>query len=108
MLPLQITRDQFRELEALQVKHRRDWPAVFSTNARGDIWPFACFGPTPLEWRKEVAQLSAVVTELAQLYLDERVRGGRFFIDLQGAHYKLTNGERRTFVTFRVVGRRVR
>jgi hypothetical protein len=106
MVPLEITHEEFIELLSLQRKCRPDWPAAFSTNPRGHIWPWVCYGWTPLESRDYVRGFSTVIDRVAKLYLDERPEGGRFFIDMQGAHWKRLDGELTTFVYFRVVGRR--
>ena len=108
MVPLEITREEFTELQALQRKSRSDWPAAFSTNPRGHIWPWVCRGWTPFDLRDHVRGFSIVVDQVADLYLEERPEGGRFFIDLQGAHWKRLNGDLMTFVHFRVVGLRSR
>jgi hypothetical protein len=43
-MELDITETDFADLKALQIRHRWDWPAVFSTNPQGDIWPFVTRG----------------------------------------------------------------
>jgi hypothetical protein len=53
-LTLTLTQDAFDHLKALQRKKRWDWPATFSTNCRGDIWPFATRGYTPEKEREEL------------------------------------------------------
>jgi hypothetical protein len=87
-LRLSITRAEFDYLKALQRRKRWDWPAVFSTNPRGDIWPFATRGYTPTVEREEVRGLSRVIDQVADLLLKVRGDGGRFFIDDFGACYK--------------------
>jgi hypothetical protein len=85
---LTITRAEFDYLRALQRSKRWDWPAVFSTNPQGDIWPFATRGYTHPSEREEVRGLSRVVDQVADLSLRARSNGGRFFIDDFGAFYK--------------------
>jgi hypothetical protein len=52
-LILSLTRAEFEHLKALQRRKRWDWPAVFSTNPRGDIWPFVTRGYTSEIKRKK-------------------------------------------------------
>ena len=81
-----------------------DWPAVFSTNNRREIWPFVTNGYTPEENRKQVRGESRVIDEVADFYLKVRNDGGRFFIDDLGAYYKNADiGEGlNLFVWFRI------
>ena len=90
--PLAVTRKQFDQLKALQVKKRWDWPATFSTNAKGEIWPYVSHGWTHPQDREEVSGLSKIVDEVARLYLRLRADGGRFFIDDFGAWHKSEQG----------------
>ena len=85
---LKVTRAEFDYLRVLQRKKRWGWPAVFSTNHRGDIWPFVTRSYTPVAAREEVRGLSRVIDRIADLYLKVRGDGGRFFIDDFGACYK--------------------
>ena len=45
-----------------------DWPAVFSTNNRREIWPFVTNGYTPEENRKQVRGESRVIDALRETY----------------------------------------
>jgi hypothetical protein len=100
MVGLRITPAQFEQLqEELVIRHRWDWPAVFSTNCHGRIWPYVCNGLTPEEDREYVEGQSSIVDEVASLLLDERPRGGRFFIDRNVACHK-EPGFERPFVYF--------
>jgi hypothetical protein len=83
-----LTQEEFDHLKALQVAKRWDWPATFSTNYRGEIWPYVGHGPTRAEDREEVSGISRVIDEVAKLYRKERAEGGRFFIDDRCACYK--------------------
>jgi hypothetical protein len=85
---LSLTRSDFDFLRSLQRRRLWDWPAVFSTNPRGDIWPFATSGYTPAKDREEVRGLSPVIDQVADLLVKVRSDGGRFFIDDFGAFYK--------------------
>jgi hypothetical protein len=78
---LPLSRQEFEELKALQRKKRWDWPATFSTNAKGEIWPYVTHGWTRIDDRQDVSGLSSVIDEIARLYINLRSDGGRFFID---------------------------
>jgi hypothetical protein len=87
-------------LRALQIKLPWEWPAVFSANSRGDIWPFVTYGLTP-EWlREDVRGLSPVVDEIADSFLSYQRIGGRFFIDENGAYVKDAAGNCSKFAYF--------
>jgi hypothetical protein len=102
---LTFTRKEYDWLRSLQRKKRWDWPAVFSTNARGDIWPYVTRGWTPGHEREEVRGLSTVIDQVANIYLTVRSDGGRFFIDDDFGCYKGENvGDPLTvFVTFKIL-----
>ena len=87
METLTIARDEFEYLKALQVKHRWDWPATFSANCRGEIWPFWSYGHTRSEDREQIRGLSSVIDQVADIYIGIRSEGGRFFIDDRCALY---------------------
>jgi hypothetical protein len=97
-----LTRKEFDGLKALQVRMRWDWPAVFSTNCRGDIWPFARYGYTPDADRLEVRGLSRVIDEVADIFVKVRSDGGRFFIGDSGAVYRDEAGCYKAFVQFQI------
>jgi hypothetical protein len=101
---LRLTGEEFDHLRALQVAKRWDWPAAFSTNSKGDIWPYVEHGPTRAAGREEVSGISRVIDELANLYRKERAEGGRFFIDDRGACYKgdEVGGPLNLFVLFEI------
>src|SRR5438105_1385295 len=74
-----IARCELDELKRLVLKYRSDWPAVFSTNVRGEIWPFLQWGYTPARNREPVQGLCQILDEIAGDYLKLRSGGGRFF-----------------------------
>src|SRR5690242_6064342 len=78
---IEIKRDDLEEFKRLQVRRRWDWPAVFSTNCHGEIWPFVQYGYTPGQNREDVRGLSRLLDSVADEYLRLREGGGRFFID---------------------------
>jgi hypothetical protein len=79
---------EYQEFRNLQVRRRWDWPAAFSANEHGSIWPFVTFGYTRGQSREEVRGISELVDAIADAYLDARAGGGRFFISEFGAFYK--------------------
>jgi hypothetical protein len=85
MKVLEITKAQFDEFRALQKKKHWKWPAVFSTNTRGEIWPYTTNGRTPLDARTFVQGLSPMLDQLASIYTARREEGGRIFIGPKGA-----------------------
>ena len=88
MKSIPITRVQFQEFRALQQKRRWDWPATFSANPSGDVWPFVGNGYTPLRERVDVKGCSPVLKWVAEVYTVIRPEGGRFFIGDSGAFWK--------------------
>jgi hypothetical protein len=89
MKKFHITRTEFHLFKALQVtEHRRGWWAVFSVNRHEDVWPFVCYGVTPIEKRKYVPRVdNRLLFDVARYYLSNVCEdGGRFFINLQGAY----------------------
>ena len=81
MEPIFITRSQLEEIKQLQLRKRPDWPATFSVNCQGRIWPFANWGHTPEHNRDAIAGISPTVDAIAVRFLDIRPEGGRFFVD---------------------------
>jgi len=94
MKTLEITKEQFDEFKRLQVKKRWDWPASFSTNIRGAIWPFVTNGRTPLEDRNDVRGVSPLLDRVADIYTALREEGGRFFIGWKGAFWSAQDGDK--------------
>ncbi len=85
---LSLTATEFEELIQLKVKHRWDWPAVFSTNEYRDIWPFLGYGYSRANERRQVRGVSKIVDAVADEFLKMFPAGGRFFINDTGAFYK--------------------
>jgi hypothetical protein len=91
---LEITPEQFKKFKELQVKKRWDWPATFSTNAQGSIWPYVTNGRTPEENRTDVRGDSPLLDQVADIYTALREEGGRFFIGWDGAFWRSANDDR--------------
>jgi hypothetical protein len=88
MEPIEVNRHDLDQIKRLQIKPRSDWPAVFSTNEHGEIWPFTTYGYTYGRDREDVQGFSQLLDAVAERYREERCEGGRFFIDATGAFYK--------------------
>lgn len=99
---MNVTRRDLDRIKQVQLMPRTDWPAVFSTNG-DDIWPQAVRGWTPFESRLQVRGLLEFLDTIADIYLEVRPEGGRFFIDSTGAFYKdeAANLNLPPFVVFR-------
>ncbi len=82
-----ITREEFNKLRQLQIKFRWDWPAAFSANEHGHIWPYITPGYTTEENRFAMRGELDLLDYLADEYISIRPEGGRFFIDETGAYY---------------------
>jgi len=98
-----VKKREFRELKQLIVRERWDWPAVFSCNAQGDIWPFVVRGYTQPPDRIGVRGASGLLDQVADSFVHSRPIGGRFFIDRRGACCK-DDGEEQ-FLRFVLYGR---
>ena len=94
MKVLEITREQFDGFKKLQVKKRWDWPATFSTNSKGPIWPYVTNGRTPEKDRNDVRGVSPLLDEIADRYTAMREEGGRFFIGWNGAFWRSEKDDR--------------
>jgi len=88
MKSIPLTKVQFQEFRDLQQKRRWDWPATFSANSKGDIWPYVGNGHTPLRKRVDVKGCSPILKWVADVYTAIRPEGGRFFIGDNGAFWK--------------------
>jgi hypothetical protein len=97
-----VTRAELRELMRLQKSGRWDWPAVFSTNSKRQIWAFKKWGLTRGTDTEELRNVSKILDALADKYLTIRSEGGRFFVDEKGAFYKDRRARHIKFMCFRV------
>jgi len=84
-----VTREEFRNLRELQIKCRWDWPATFSANEHGHIWPYITPGYTAEDNRLHVRGALELLDYLADEYISVRPEGGRFFIDETGCYYSV-------------------
>jgi len=98
---LQLSRTEFDEFRALVIRERWDWPAVFSVNPKGEIWPWVTWGWTPEYEKIDVSGRSALLRRVAYTLLNIRPEGGRFFIDEEGAYTHIGH-QKRMFVEFEI------
>ncbi|MGD1108661.1 MAG: hypothetical protein ABR865_16610 [Terracidiphilus sp.] len=92
--------DKFRELQNPK-KKRNDCHAAFSTNPSEDTWRFETFGLTPEQLRVEVRNQSPRLDQVFGIFIelpDKLPKGGRFFVDDQGAYWKDAEKRRHKFV----------
>lgn len=88
MREIPITRGEYEQFKELQLEKHWKFPIVFSTNSRGQIWPFITNGKTPEEKRDYVQGRSDLLDRVASIYTATRDPGGRFFINRSGAFYR--------------------
>lgn len=100
---LEVTDEELGQLRRMQISPRGDWPAVFSTNGNGEVWPFVTYNWTPHADRRDVQGEARVLDLIARFYIDRRPEGGRFFIDDRGAFCSEPPDRKVQFVTFKLV-----
>jgi hypothetical protein len=91
-IPITITRSEFKQFVELQVKKRKGWRAVFSTNLSEELWPFVTLGLTPEELRNELRRRMPLLDRIVGIYIEHRQSGGRFFINDEGVFWKTDEG----------------
>ena len=101
MKTISMTQAEYDDLRELQLRLRWDWPAWFSVNQSGEMWPGSTFGRTPDHLRVDVSGVSNILDRVKDLYLGVRERGGRFFIDDRGGFHKADRVETQ-FVEFKI------
>ena len=79
-----VTTAEFELLRDAQSRVHWGWPATFSCNARGEVWPSTRFGPTPEQERETMTGVRALLDEIVNDVLYARPRGGRFHINHRG------------------------
>ena len=82
-----ITNEEFEELKKLQKMRHWRWPAAFSANDYGAVWPYVTRGYTQPDERDDVRGLCETIDAVANEFLCVRPGGGRFFISSTGAFY---------------------
>ena len=76
-----MTFKEFKQFRDVQVKSRWDWPATFSCNEFGEVWPTPGYGYTPKENRIYLSRRKyPTLHRIVDAYLSVRSEGGRFHI----------------------------
>lgn len=100
---VRVTTNDLSLFRACQEEERLDWDATFSVEPNGEIYPFITRSLTPLECRVYLRNKSAKLAEIADIYLQVRPSGGRFFIDRRGAYFhEIERGPFKQFIEFSV------
>lgn len=102
MREIRLTPKELIQLTQLKLTKKWKWPAVFSTNPQGEIWPGITYGVTPIEHRVELSDLVPVLNRIKDLYLGVREEGGRIFVDFNGAYYKNQQKQEFQIVKFKL------
>jgi hypothetical protein len=68
------------------------WPATFSCNAWGEIWPSVTKGLTPKHMRFYVQGRVPTLDQITRTLLSMRPEGGRFYITHDGVY--VSDGDR--------------
>ena len=80
MVRLRLSGAELANVVQAQVRDWRDWPARFSCNPRGDVWPTPSLGYSRLDDRQPLAGCFSVLDQTVELVLNVRPLGGRFFL----------------------------
>ncbi len=75
-----VSRAEFEDFRDVQIRPRADWPATFSCNQYGQVWPFGSYGHTPEGERLYLQRQISKLDEIVAIVLAERPEGGRFFL----------------------------
>lgn len=102
MRTINLTLKEMAQLVNLQKTKKWKWPAVFSTNPHESVWAGTTYGLTPIEEREELSDLVPVLNRIRDLYLGQREKGGRMFIDFDGAFYKDEQNQQFQIVRFNI------
>ena len=81
-----LTRKEYNQFRAVQVKYRWDWPATFSCNQYHEVWPTSGFGFTRKKDRRYLSRREyPTLHKIVDAYLAARPEGGRFHVNAVGA-----------------------
>ncbi len=98
---IDLAGDQFAEMVEVQLKRWRDWPARFSCNPRGHVWPTPSLGYSSPADRERLDGTFPVLDRLAQIVVEARPLGGRFFVCEHGLWtFDETEGRKVQFAEF--------
>jgi hypothetical protein len=92
MRTIKLTGRDLVTLQKLTRKDRWDCLAIFSVNAKRDVWIYVTRGWTREEKRKYVLGRCPVIEEIAEELLSVRPEGGRILLRGDGAFYRLAVG----------------
>ena len=77
--------NEFEQFRDVHVKHRWDWPATFSCNPSGQVWPTPGYGFTNEEDRMYLSRREyPTLHTIVDAFLSVRPEGGRFHINDEG------------------------
>ena len=79
-----LSMEEFEEFRDVQIRPRADWPATFSCNYWGAVWPYNAKGYTHESLRGYLQGQIERLDEIVKLVLEVRPSGGRFFISDEG------------------------
>ena len=99
---IRLTPEEFIEFRDVQIRPRADWPATFSRNYMGDVWPWSPYSPTREQDRRYLQGQIPLLDEVVAIVLRKRSEGGRFFLDEDGVHIEPEGFERQQIVCFEI------
>ena len=103
MRRISVTTCDLSLFRVCQIKERRDWWAAFTAEPGGDVFPFVTRGWTHAGDRVYVRGDFPKLAQIADIYLEQRPCGGRFFINHSGAYFHETeNGPYDQFAEFQI------
>ena len=76
------------------------WPAAFTSIPSENIWPHAKYGKTNETHRVYVQKESKYLDEVADINVNIRESGGKFFISDKGCFYRDERNRNVQFVTW--------
>ena len=85
MSTFRMSQSEFEDFRDVQIKPRADWPATFSCNQHGQVWPFVVYGYTQEDERLYMENQFTLLDDIVKDVLDVRPEGGRFHLNDRGA-----------------------
>ena len=77
--------NEFEQFRDVQVKRRWDWPATFSCNPSGEVWPTPGYGLSKYEDKIYLSRRGyPTLHRIVGAFLSVRPEGGRFHIKDEG------------------------
>ena len=84
MRTFSVSKKEFQNFRDVQIRPHAHWPAVFSCNLHGDVWPFSTYGFTHDADRVYLSGKFKLLGQIVKEVLIERPEGGRFFVNDAG------------------------